>query len=128
MAVEHLSFSLLGVLSFDGYSTAMVEWAMGRFGGRYGDHSTPFIFGQYDQKKILEVFRSIWNLYQYGGNGVLHIHRELDFDYTLKSLKGDFLGMDLDGLDSFFNSYVDLGSGINFPVWALLAFLITLSI
>ena len=48
--------------------------------------------------------------------------------YTLKSLKGDFLGMDLDGLDSFFNNYVDLGSGINFPVWALLAFLITLSI
>ena len=31
--------------------------------------------------------------------------------YTLKSLKGDFLGMDLDGLDSFFNNYVDLGSG-----------------
>ena len=36
--------------------------------------------------------------------------------------------MDLDGLDQFFNNYVDLGAGINFPVWALLAFLITLSV
>ena len=46
--------------------------------------------------------------------------------YTLKSLKGDFLGMNIETVGDTFNKYVDLGSGINLPGWAFLAFVITL--
>ena len=43
-------YSLLGVFSIDGYSLLWIEWAMGRFGGRYGDHSTLFILDNMTKK------------------------------------------------------------------------------
>ncbi len=117
-----VSFLLMGI------PLLWVEWAMGRFGGRYGDHSTPFILDNMTKKRFWKYF-GVFGIFT--NMGVMAYYTYIEswtLTYTLKSLKGDFLGMDLDGLDSFFNNYVDLGSGINFPVWALLAFLITLSI
>ena len=39
-----VSFLLMGI------PLLWVEWAMGRFGGRYGDHSTPFILDNMTKK------------------------------------------------------------------------------
>jgi len=117
-----VSFLLMGI------PLLWVEWAMGRFGGRFGDHSTPFILDNMTHKRFWKYF-GVFGIFT--NMGVMAYYTYIEswtLTYTLKSLRGDFLGMDLDALDSFFNGYVDLGSGINFPVWALLAFLITLSI
>ena len=48
--------------------------------------------------------------------------------YTIRSLKGDFLGMDLASVGQVFDKYVDISGGVNFPVLALGAFVITLVI
>ena len=53
-----VSFLLMGI------PLLWVEWSMGRFGGRYGDHSTPFILDNMTKKTLLEVFWCFWNFYQ----------------------------------------------------------------
>ncbi len=117
-----ISFLLMGI------PLLWVEWAMGRFGGRYGDHSTPFILDNMTKKRFWKYF-GVFGIFT--NMGVMAYYTYIEswtLTYTLKSLKGDFLGVDLATLDTFFNDYVDLGSGINFPVWAILAFLVTLTI
>ena len=117
-----VSFLLMGI------PLLWVEWAMGRFGGRYGDHSTPFILDNMTKRRFWKYF-GVFGIFT--NMGVMAYYTYIEswtLTYTLKSLKGDFLGVNLDQLDTYFNNYVDLGSGINFPVWALLAFVITLTI
>ena len=48
--------------------------------------------------------------------------------YTIKSIKGDFNDMELDQVVNVFDTYVASGHGINFPVWALIAFAVTLTL
>ena len=117
-----VSFLLMGI------PLLWVEWAMGRFGGRFGDHSTPFILDNMTKRRFWKYF-GVFGIFT--NMGVMAYYTYIEswtLTYTLKSLKGDFLGVNLDQLDTYFNNYVDLGSGINFPVWALLAFVITLTI
>ena len=48
--------------------------------------------------------------------------------YTIKSLKGDFFGMDIAKVGQVFDQYVDISGGVNIPIVALLAFTVTLII
>ena len=47
-----VSFLLMGI------PLLWVEWAMGRYGGRYGDHSTPFILDSITKKRLWKYFES----------------------------------------------------------------------
>ena len=117
-----VSFLLMGI------PLLWVEWSMGRYGGRYGDHSTPFILDNMTKKRLWKYF-GVFGIFT--NIGVMTYYTYIEswtLTYTIKSLKGDFLGMDLGQVSAFFDHYVDLGSNINFPVWALIAFVVTLSI
>jgi len=119
-----VSFLLMGI------PLLWVEWGMGRYGGRYGDHSTPFILDNMTKKRLWKYF-GVFGIFT--NIGVMAYYTYIEswtLTYTLKSLKGDFLGMDIETVGQTFNDYVDLGSasGINFPMLALGAFLLTLSI
>ena len=39
-----------------------IEWAMGRFGGRHGHHSTPFILHQMDPKRALWKYIGVFGV------------------------------------------------------------------
>lgn len=117
-----VSFLLMGI------PLLWVEWGMGRYGGRYGDHSTPFILDNMTKKRLWKYF-GVFGIFT--NLGVMAYYTYIEswtLTYTFKSLKGDFIGMDIETVGQTFNDYVDLGSGINFPVLALGAFLLTLSI
>ncbi len=117
-----ISFLLMGI------PLLWVEWGMGRYGGRYGDHSTPFILDNMTKKRLWKYF-GVFGIFT--NLGVMAYYTYIEswtLTYTIKSLKGDFLGMNLEAVGQFFDTYVDAGTGINFPLWALVAFLITLSI
>jgi neurotransmitter:Na+ symporter, NSS family len=117
-----VSFLLMGI------PLLWVEWSMGRYGGRFGDHSTPFILDNMTKKRLWKYF-GVFGIFT--NIGVMTYYTYIEswtLTYTIKSLKGDFLGMDLAQVSAFFDHYVDLGSNINFPVWALLAFVATLSL
>lgn len=106
-----------------------VEWAMGRFGGRYGDHSTPFILDNMTKRRFWKYF-GVFGIFT--NMGVMAYYTYIEswtLTYTLKSMSGTFLGKSLEELDTHFNQYVDLGSGgINMPTVALGAFILTLAI
>ncbi|MBR9860867.1 sodium:calcium symporter [bacterium] len=117
-----VSFLLMGI------PLLWVEWGMGRYGGRYGDHSTPFILDNMTKKRLWKYF-GVFGIFT--NIGVMAYYTYIEswtLTYTLKSLKGDFLGMDIGKVGETFDQYVDISAGVNFPTWALLAFVITLVI
>lgn len=118
-----VSFLLMGI------PLLWIEWGMGRFGGRYGDHSTPFILDNMTKKKVWKYF-GVFGIFTNVGVMAYYTYIESwTLTYTFKSLKGDFLGMDIAAVGEAFDRYVDMGmGGINVPTWALLAFFITLGI
>jgi neurotransmitter:Na+ symporter, NSS family len=117
-----VSFLLMGI------PLLWVEWSMGRFGGRYGDHSTPFILDNMTKKRAWKYF-GIFGIFTNVGVMAYYTYIESwTLTYTLKSIKGDFLGMDIGAVGATFDQYVDMNGGVNFPMVAIGAFLVTLAI
>lgn len=117
-----VSFLLMGI------PLLWVEWAMGRYGGKYGDHSTPFILDNMTHKRLWKYF-GVFGIFT--NLGVMAYYTYIEswtLTYTFKSLKGDFLGMPVAEVGAVFDRYVDLGSAINVPMWAFFAFMITLAL
>lgn len=83
-----------------------IEWSMGRFGGRKGHHSTPFILGSMGSGslwKYLGVFGIFTNLavaayYCYIESWTL--------SYAVRSLLGSFQGLSQSEIAGFFSKYV----------------------
>jgi len=117
-----VSFLLMGI------PLLWVEWSMGRFGGRNGDHSTPFILDSMTKKRVWKYF-GIFGIFT--NLGVMAYYTYIEswtLTYTLKSIKGDFLGMDIGAVGSTFDKYVGMSGGVNIPLIAMVAFVITLAI
>ncbi|MDO8804159.1 MAG: sodium-dependent transporter [Elusimicrobiota bacterium] len=87
-----------------------VEWAMGRYGGKFGQHSTPFIFqhmGKQSYWKYLGVFGIFTNL------AVAAYYCYLEswtMSWAYHSAAGHFLGKSQAEVAAFFNSYIGLGT------------------
>ncbi|MCB9246290.1 MAG: sodium-dependent transporter [Flavobacteriales bacterium] len=117
-----VSFLLMGI------PLLWVEWSMGRYGGKFGDHSTPFIMDNMTKKRFWKYF-GVFGVFT--NMGVMAYYTYIEswtLTYTIKSIKQDFVGLDTTQVGAIFDQYVDLGSGINLPSWGLIAFLVTLSI
>lgn len=106
-----------------------IEWSMGRFGGRYGNHSTPFILdsmGRASSWKYIGVFGIFTNLavasyYCYIESWTL--------SYAINSLRGSFEGMTQTEIALYFNEYIDLSTSFfGFGNEAVLYFLICILI
>ncbi len=124
-----VSFLLMGI------PLLWVEWSMGRYGGVRGNHSTPFIFDSIGKKRIWKyvgVFGIFTNL------GIISYYTYIEswtLSYTFKSLFQQFAGMTPEQVSATFDTYAGIHGGgtghhvtPNFPLLAIAAFLITLSI
>lgn len=120
-----VSFVLMGI------PLLWVEWSMGRFGGRFGDHSTPFILDNMTKKrfwKYFGVFGIFTNL------GVMAYYTYIEswtLSYTIKSVSGSFRGMDRESVNAAFDNYLGIHGSIldiNVPDWAIVAFVVTLAL
>jgi SNF family Na+-dependent transporter len=117
-----VSFVLMGI------PLLWVEWGIGRYGGRYGDHSTPFILDNMTKKRLWKYF-GVFGIFT--NMGVMAYYTYIEswtLTYAIKSIKGDFLGMGQDEVAQTFLSYIGSGSDINFTFVAFAAFLVTLSL
>lgn len=85
-----------------------IEWSIGRFGGRFGYHSTPFILNSLDKRrfwKYLGVF-GIWT-----NIAVAAYYCYLEswtLSYVYHSLVGSFSDLSQTQIADFFNDYVNL--------------------
>ncbi len=86
-----------------------IEWSMGRFGGKFGHHSTPFIVDTMHKNRLwkyIGVF-GIWT-----NIAVASYYCYLEswtLSYMLHSVVGTFKGLDQEGVAAFFNSYISIG-------------------
>lgn len=109
-----------------GIPLLFVEWATGRFGGRYGHHSTPFILDSMDKRalwKYIGVFGIFTNL------AVASYYCYLEswtLAYVYRSITGFFIGKSQGEVAQHFTDYVSMHDGVE-PVfaWLLCLFLNT---
>ncbi|WP_439881439.1 sodium-dependent transporter [Pontibacter sp. MBLB2868] len=104
-----------------------IEWSMGRFGGKFGHHSTPFIVDTMHKNRLwkyIGVF-GIWT-----NIAVASYYCYLEswtLSYVVHSLLGSFSGLDQDGVSAFFNEYVSLGrSTLGIPFEPIVFFVLCL--
>lgn len=93
-----------------GIPLLFIEWSSGRFGGKFGNHSTPYILDSMVKGRVLKyigVFGIFTNL------AVASYYCYIEswtISYVFHSISGTFEGMSQIEVAGFFNSYVDIGS------------------
>jgi NSS family neurotransmitter:Na+ symporter len=112
-------FLLLGI------PLLFIEWGIGRHGGRFGNHSTPFIFNSLSQKSIWKyvgVFGIFCNL------AIASYYCYLEswtLSYVYHSIMGTFNGQTAEVVASFFGEYVSLNTAMPIIFWLICLFLNT---
>lgn len=112
-----------------GLPLLLVEWSSGRFGGKFGYHSAPFIMGKMGRKPLwmyIGVFGIFSNLV------IIAFYTYMEswtISYIYHSLVGTFKGMDQASVARFFDGYLDVTtSSTGVPYEALIFFVICLVI
>lgn len=112
-----------------GIPLLFTEWSIGRFGGKLGNHSTPYILDSMSQKwywKYIGVFGIFTNIavvayYTYIESWTLM--------YVIHSVIGTFTGLSKEAISQYFDNYVLLqGSDFGIPFFPLLVYIGVLGI
>lgn len=102
-----------------GIPLLFVEWSMGRFGGKFGHHSTPFILDSMDKRafwKYVGVFGIFTNL------AVAAYYCYLEswtLSYVYHSIMRDFSGDTQAQVAQFFVDYTGTPSGETYIFWII---------
>ena len=103
-----------------------VEWSVGRFGGRQGNHSTPFILDNMGRRKFWKYF-GVFGVFTNVAVAAYYTYIESwTLTYVWNSIKGVFSDMNQNQVAAYFGEYTDSFMGI--PVSALIIYVITLSL
>jgi SNF family Na+-dependent transporter len=87
-----------------------VEWAMGRFGGKSNNHSTPFILDSMDKKRLWKYI-GVFGIFTNVAVAAYYCYLESwTLSYMYHSIIGTFKGMDQGAVASFFNTYIDVSN------------------
>ncbi len=112
-----------------GIPMLFIEWSSGRYGGRFGNHSTPYILDSMVKGRVLKyigVFGIFTNL------AIVAYYSYIEswtMSYVFHSLKGTFSGMTQAEVAGFFNAYVDVTqSSTGIPYEAVVFFVLCLGI
>ena len=110
-----------------GLPLLFVEWSSGRFGGKSGNHSTPFIFNSMSKQaiwKYMGVFGIFTNLalvayYCYLESWTLA--------YVFHSVLGSFTGQTQEAVANFFGAYIDINqSTLGIPYESIVFWIVCL--
>jgi neurotransmitter:Na+ symporter, NSS family len=85
-----------------------MEWGMGRFGGRSGNHSTPFIFDTLGRARFWKYF-GVFGIFTNIAVASYYCYIESwTMSYVYHSIVGTFSGQSSDQVASFFSNYLDI--------------------
>jgi neurotransmitter:Na+ symporter, NSS family len=106
-----------------------IEWSMGRFGGKFNNHSTPFILDNMTKKRFWKYF-GVFGIFTNVAVAAYYCYIESwTMSYVYHSLRQTFAGMDQGAVAGFFNDYVDIGSTTTgIPYEAVVFYLICLTL
>ncbi|MEB2775216.1 sodium:calcium symporter [Algoriphagus sp. D3-2-R+10] len=112
-----------------GIPLLFTEWSIGRFGGKLGNHSTPYILGSMSKSswwKYIGVFGIFTNI------AVVAYYTYIEswtFIYVIHTVIGTFTGMSQDEVSNFFVHYVNLdGADFGIAYLPVLIYLLVLGI
>lgn len=93
-----------------GIPLLFIEWSMGRFGGRHGHHSTPFILDSMDPKRVIWKYIGVFGIFTNLAVAAYYCYLESwTLAYIWHSVSGTFSGQSSDQIAGFFDHYVDGG-------------------
>ncbi len=114
-----------------GFPLLMIEWTAGRYGGRFGHHSTPFILHSLSKKAIWK-YVGVFGLFSNLAIAAYYCYMESwTMSYVFHSVKGTFHLLDQHGVAAFFDGYVDIGhstSGIPYEALVFYVFCLALNV
>nr|MBK9650867.1 sodium-dependent transporter [Bacteroidota bacterium] len=96
-----------------------VEWAMGRFGGKHGHHSTPFILGSMDKRKFWKYI-GVFGIFTNLAVAAYYCYLESwTLSWAYHSVVGTFAGKSQDEVSAIFGNYVSLSSAEPIIFWVI---------
>lgn len=106
-----------------------IEWSVGRYGGRFGNHSTPFILDNMTKKSIWKYF-GVFGIFTNIAVAAYYCYIESwTLSYVYHSLRQTFSGMDQGQVADFFVSYTDVEhSTTGIPYEAVFFYVICLAL
>jgi len=91
-----------------GIPLLFVEWSMGRFGGKNGHHSTPFILDSMDKRKFWKYI-GVFGIFTNVAVASYYCYLESwTLSWVWHSISGSFSGQTQEQVASFFGDYVSL--------------------
>jgi NSS family neurotransmitter:Na+ symporter len=112
-----------------GIPLLFIEWSVGRFGGKFGNHSTPYILDSMAKRpiwKYIGVFGIFTNI------AVVAYYTYIEswtFMYVIHSVIGTFTGMGAAEISAFFDNYVTLsGSDLGIPMLPVIVYILVMAV
>ena len=112
-----------------GLPLLLIEWSTGRFGGKFGHHSTPFIMGSMN-KKVLWRYVGVFGVFSNLAIASYYCYLESwTMSYVYHSVVGTFDGLSQFQVAGFFDNYLDVTtSTTGIPFEAIVFFLLCLAL
>lgn len=112
-----------------GIPLLFVEWSVGRYGGQFGHHTTPFAFYKMT-KKQLWTYIGVFGIFSNVAIASYYCYIESwTLSYVFHSIFGTFKGMNQHEVSDFFSSYLDVGySTTGIPYEAVVFFVLCLAL
>jgi len=108
-----------------GIPLLFVEWSVGRFGGRRGHHSTPFILDSMDKRKLWKYI-GVFGIFTNLAVAAYYCYLESwTLSYVWHSVADTFGGKSQGEVAGFFGNYVSLSSWEPIIFWVICLFLNT---
>lgn len=106
-----------------------IEWSMGRFGGKHGNHSTPFILDTMGKARFWKYF-GVFGIFTNIAVASYYCYIESwTMSYVYHSIIGTFNGLDQGSVANFFNTYLTIGkSTTGIPYEAVIFYILCLGI
>ncbi len=104
-------FALMGI------PLLFVEWAMGRYGGKFGHHSTPFILDSFHKARIWK-YVGVFGIFTNLAVAAYYCYLESwTLGYVYHSVAGTFGGKSEAEISAFFDHYIGLNNWEPFVFW-----------
>jgi SNF family Na+-dependent transporter len=85
-----------------------IEWSIGRYGGKDGSHSTPFMLDKMDKRKVWKYF-GVFGIFTNIGVASYYCYIESwTMSYVYHSIIGTFQGKTQTEIAQFFGDYIDI--------------------
>lgn len=102
-----------------GIPLLFVEWSIGRFGGRFGNHSTPFILDSMDKRKFWKYI-GVFGIFTNIAVAAYYCYLESwTLSYVYHSIADTFSGLTQGEVAGHFNGYVSLNTMEPIVFWII---------